>query len=307
MAKLEEYKDFKSKGKFFADCECINNTTKLREILGKLKSVKGKQYLFRGVSEAKYKLYTSGQREYIQNEYHLLGVKYPNFMQSLLYILADDADLKAYNTIANIQTNASYYFTYLQHYGAPTPYIDFTTDVFVALFFSCHNPHFVPSDNEIDNYLSLYYVEKGDIEYVVDKYNGVFGITRKDKGSYQQRAKNDDFPNLSFSTLQKLGAFYIDSERKRGDFGNKRFIFRMPNRNMLAQKGVLIYNADDSNPLEKTNLFRDKIHCLNIHKSLCDYIMGIYSEEGISYEKLFPNEHQIAQNVYSDFKRTLLK
>ena len=307
MAKLEEYKDFKSKGKFFADCECINSTTKLREIVGKLKSGRGKQYLFRGVSEAKYKLYTSGQREYIQNEYNLLGVKYPNFMQSLLYILADDADLKAYNTIANIQTNASYYFTYLQHYGAPTPYIDFTTDVFVALFFSCHNPHFVPSDNEIDNYLSLYYVEKNDIEYVVDKYNGVFDINRKDKESYQQRAKNDDFPNLSLSTLQQLRVFYVDSEHQRGNFGNKQFVFRMPNRNMLAQKGVLIYNADDSNPLEKISSFQNKIHCLNIHKSLCDYIMGIYSEEGISYEKLFPNEHQIAQNVYSDFKRTLLK
>lgn len=307
MAKLEEYKDLENKSRSFTDCECINNTTKLREVLGKLKSVKGKQYLFRGVSEAKYKLYTSGQREYIQNEYNLLGVDYQNFMQSLLDILTQDADWMEYNKTAKIPMNASYCFTYLQHYGAPTSYIDFTTDVFVALFFSCHNPHFVPSDNEIDNYLSLYYVEKSDIEYVVDKYNGVFGITHKDKESYQQRAKNDDFPNLSFSTLQKLGAFYIDSERKRGDFGNKQFVFRMPNRNMLAQKGVLIYNADTSNPLEKISSFQNKIHCLNIHKSLCDYIMGIYSEEGISYEKLFPNEHQIAQNVYSDFKRTLLK
>lgn len=307
MAKLEEFKDFQSKGMSFADCKCINSLAQLREILGELKSIRGKQYLFRGVSEAKYKLYTSGQREYIQNEYNLFGVDYQNFMQSLLAILTQDGDWMEYNKTAKIPMNASYCFTYLQHYGAPTSYIDFTTDVFVALFFSCHNPHFVPSDNEIDNYLYLYYVEKGDIEYVVDKYNGVFGIIRKDKGSYQQRAKNDDSPNLSFSTLQKLGAFYIDSERKRGDFGNKRFIFRMPNRNMLAQKGVLIYNADDSNPLEKTNLFRDKIHCLNIHKSLCYSIMNVCSEKGITYEKLFPDERQIAQKVYSDFKRTLPK
>lgn len=307
MAKLEEYRDFKNKGQFFADCECINDTTKLREVFGKLKSVKGKQYLFRGVTEAKYKLYSSGQREYIQNEYQLLNIDYQTFMQSLLNNLMIDADWMAYHNVAKIQVNASYGFTYLQHYGTPTPYIDFTTDVLVALFFCCHNLHFIPSNNEIDNYLSLYYVEKDNIGYIVDKYNREFGRNRNDKEPYQQRAKDDNFPNLSFLYLQKLGVFYVDNERKRGDFGNKRLIFRMPNRNMLAQNGVLIYNADDNNPLEKISSFRNKIHCLNIHKSLCDYIMDIYSKKGITHEKLFPNEFQIAQKVYSDFKRTLPK
>ncbi len=300
MDKLEEYDTLDSKRNYFSkDMTNITSKDQLIDVIKEL-SKRGKK-LFRGVSEAKYKLYTSGQREFIQQDYYTLDIQYVQFMKALLQNLRNNVDLMDYCKVANIHPNDSYCFTYLQHYGAPTPYIDLTMDIKTALFFCIHNMSVEKAESEIDHYCSLYYIEETEIDYITKRYEQII-----------ERDKTNPIPNpqdknylkqemLKLENLQKMELFYIDSSTTEGYFNQKRLIFRMPNRNMVAQKGVLLYNSSDELPLEKR---LKQIHCINIHKSLCDFIRNNYLES-VTKDKLFPNEYHIAQGTYKTFKTNL--
>ncbi len=58
------------------------------------------------------------------------------------------------------KNNELTYLIYEQHFGVPTPLLDFTFNPYVALFFAINNITYTPSNNEIDNYLSLYWTCK---------------------------------------------------------------------------------------------------------------------------------------------------
>lgn len=294
MAKLTEYASLEEKARFYGNCyKAVNTASELQDELKKV-ALKKKKVLFRGVNEAKYKLFTSGQREYIHNEYAKVGVLYNDFMQSLLNNVDADKDLKEYNTVTKIKTNASYYFTYLQHYGACSPYIDFSTDLYVALFFSIFKMQQLPSNVDIDNFYSLYYVAKKDIPFIKDRYRQLSEENQINRGETE----------LDLKTLIRMELFYVLWQRHYGQFGNHRFLYRMPNRNMLAQKGALIFNASDSKPLEEVDVLKGKIHCIDIHKSLW-LNMQTPHLHGITEKQLFPCEYRVAKQAYTDFKQTL--
>ncbi len=262
--------------------------------------------LFRGVSEAKYMLYTSGQREFILQDYATLGIQYDQFMRVLLRNLRRNDDLMNFCKVAKTPPNDSYCFTYLQHYGAPTPYIDFTTDIYTALFYCFYRMSSQLSKSEIDHYCTLYYIKLDDIEYITERYMQEIhkdSPTERNLSLYSESTGGDVKSGmLSFDILQKMDIFYIDSKRKSGMFNDKKLIFRIPNRNMLVQNGVLLYNGSDSLPLERC--MANKIHCIDIHKSLGDYIKKEYLHD-CTKEKLFPDEYSIAQNTYAEFRKTL--
>lgn len=295
MAKLTEYASLEEKAQSYGNChKVVKTASELQDELGGL--FKKNALLFRGVNQAKYKLFTSGQREYIQNEYAKVGVFFDNFMQSLLHNVDADADLKEYNTVAKIKTNASYYFTYLQHYGACSPYIDFSTNLRVALFFSTFQMQQLPSSVDIDNYYSLYYVAKKDIPFIRDRYKKLLAEATA--------TNNVRKIELNMNALIEMQLFYVSWQHHSGLFGNHRYLYRMPNRNMLAQKGALIFNASDSTPLEELDILKGKIHCIDIHKSLWQKMQTMYLQ-GIIEEKLFPCEYRVAKQAYTDFKQTL--
>lgn len=296
MAKLTEYASLEEKVRFYGICHKVVNTMpQLQEELDRLLK-KRELLLFRGVNEAKYRLFTSGQREYIQNEYAKVGVLYHDFMQSLLDNVDADVDLKEYNTVAKIKTNASYYFTYLQHYGACSPYIDFTTDLHTALFFSTFKMQQSPSSIDIDNYYSLYYIARKDIPFIKDRYRQLFVETNA--------GTKEGTNGLHLDVLIRMKLFYVSWQHHSGLLGNHHYLYRMPNRNMLAQKGALVFNADDSTPWEELDMLKGKIHCIDIHKSLWQKMQTQYLH-GITEEKLFPCEYRVAKQAYTDFKQTL--
>ena len=295
MAKLTEYTSLEEKQQFYGDnCyNVIDTTSQLQTELGAL--LKTRHLLFRGVNEAKYKLFTSGQREYIHHEYAKAGILYDDFMQSLLDNVDADVDLKEYNRTVNINTNASYYFTYLQHYGACSPYIDYSTDLHIALFFSILDMHQQPSDRDIDNYFSLYYIAQSDVPFIRDKYKARFlGMNADSRGI-----------SLDLKVLLEMRLFYVSWEKHYGKFGNHYFLYRMPNRNMLAQKGVLIFNASDSKPLEEVDILKGKIHCMDIHKSLWQKMQAMYLQ-GVTKDRLFPCEYHVAKQAYVKFQKEFI-
>ncbi|WP_284461762.1 FRG domain-containing protein, partial [Chryseobacterium sp.] len=64
------------------------------------------------------------------------------------------------------ENNDLAYLSYMQHFGVPTPFLDYTNNPYVALFFAIDGINFTPSDNEIDNYFSLYFTYKTNTAFL---------------------------------------------------------------------------------------------------------------------------------------------
>ena len=177
MAKLKEYSTLEEKEDLF-----INGSSRIQVNLKEAFQIldnfveRGKgNFAFRGMNEAKFKLYNSAQRYYLNQELNLqvdpeVGIEshYNNFISSMIDECRDwnsGTGKKLLSTYNINEENALAYLSYMQHYGVPTPFLDFTFDPYTALFFALDNLSFYPSDNEIDNYFSIYYTDTSSVVY----------------------------------------------------------------------------------------------------------------------------------------------
>ena len=304
MAKLQEFSSFCEKKACFGEYCVVNKSEELSKELDRLVK-NSKNLLFRGVNEAKYQLFTSGQREYIQNDYKTIGIDYQQFVEGILKNLNDDA-LAKYNEAAHIEVNAAWKFAYLQHYGAPTTFLDFTESVYIALFFASHNVKLNPSNLYLDNYISLYYTE---IDELPDLKEKCLGKIKKITGDENENCKDREGNRvkliknvLGIGALTEYALFRFSTKKKVLNFDSYSFICNIANRNMIAQEGVLIYNSDELKTLDGCI----KIGCVDIHKSLLPFIEREWIDTNeFNYESLFPDEYRIAQNAYMSFKKEI--
>ena len=144
--KLEEYKKLEDKKEFFkfGDSQydtCTDDIFKKIQEFEKL----GESFIYRGITEAKYKLYNSAQRLYINQELHRqvhpdsIAVHYKEFIENLI------ENCKSWNNgvVKNLlkssgidENNAIAYLSYMQHFGVPSPFLDYTYNPYIALFFA---------------------------------------------------------------------------------------------------------------------------------------------------------------------------
>ena len=268
------YSDFNEKSQSFSCSKQIDSIEQLNSFLSRHKH--NRKFFFRGVNEAKYKLYTSAQRKWlIENvKTNCGGTLYSDFVKGLIrrfYHLRESL-MKRYFKCIKLRINALNAMCYMQHYGAPTPMLDFTTDIKIALFFMVLD---AKSDNsfDIDGYCSLYTIEKRE-------------CTNVELFHYDNEQK--DFLELNYFDKSKL--YYIDFAQasKRNQFS----MFTKPNNlNMVAQKGVLLLHNEEEEPIEK----KFSINCYNIHKSLIPYIESYLKSKGVTKGKLFPQPEAIAK------------
>ncbi|WP_289198938.1 FRG domain-containing protein [Bacteroides acidifaciens] len=271
--------------------------------------------IFRGVREARYKLFTSVQREWITNG---LGrhTTINQLVDSLIGDMRQNRVLNDYFASMNIVQTDFLYLSLLQHYSAPTPLLDFTHNHRVALYFATAGLTTVYTENDLDDYFSLYYID-------LDKVG-------------PELTRMDDFLNrgldLGKELVEELGNRYpidkspfdsLDQYMKWKDnlyvvplafVDNPKFARAVTtpytgqtlywsNLNITAQEGCfLLYNREDI-PLEE-HLDNRMVWCLDIHKSLADYVRANYLS-GITHDTLFPNITQMAQEAYTRFRERL--
>ena len=167
MAQLQEYSDFIEKEKWF-DNGIVNNFPDFEIMLTKIEEgVKSGGFIFRGCGEAKYKIYNSAQRHYITNDLYTQAASlgavenhYVNFISNLIDECKNwnNGVVRNLFTSSKIDTNnAVAYLSLMQHFGIPSPFLDFTYNPYVALFFAIENLNRTASNNVIDNYFSLYF------------------------------------------------------------------------------------------------------------------------------------------------------
>lgn len=301
---LEEYTTIEEKGEFFKNGE-VKIDTGIDEMFDKLRifKEKGTDFIFRGSSEAKYRLYSSAQRLYINQELHRqvssdkISEHYIKFVEGLI------DNCKSWNNgvVSKLlqnsgidENNAVAYLSYMQHFGVPTPFLDYSYNPYVALFFAIDNLSYTASDNEIDNYFSLYYTFTNST--IFERWRYVFN----------DKLKKED---ISYKSIDSNSMSIILPDEE---------LYKIINSvNIINQEGLFFYNNHPWYPLERTyneyivdvkeeigeEAFKKLLSpetisgCFNIHKSLIPAIKKKLNELGINDSYIYPDMSDFRKSV----------
>ena len=324
--KLEEYSNLTQKEAFF---ETTNISTH-KEFDDFYDEIKTKDLLYRGIYEAKYKIYTSAQREWITNEYSKQGISFIQFIQSIISNIRKRTILSQYYKSLNIHENDLLYISLLQHFGAPSPLLDFTHNLNIALYFALDGLKVASSNNDIDNYFSLYILDRNRygnqlVDIVTMLSNG------RESGIKMLKEFMDLNPNqpVDYSLLKhideytkwikddgtneglcKIDCGFLDNPLKSKTFPmyETNEILYWSNINLIAQEGCFVFYSKENAPLEQyfgvDNEFLPKLKCVNIHKSLAEYIKNKYLKS-ISRLDIYPDINLMCKEAYNTFKTEL--
>lgn len=309
IMKLDEYRSFVDKQRYFATYDRFDTkqnfdcwyAQKIKESYDDEKT-NGK-FVFRGLNEAKYRLYTSGQREWLTKEFWLQNLSYQDFQNSILKKVKSNSILNNYFKSINAKTTDLLYMSFLQHYGAPTSLLDFTYSLNTALFFATDDLTFVPISQQslVNDYFSIYYIELENCNFFSYlSFTSEFSVKINKPASISE---NTVSPKNSNGTLFDKIVF-VPNPLKRNGTVDKTFSWS--NVNIIAQEGCFFWYPEDKKPFEEG--IRQKIlpiiklHCVDIHKSLADYVR---EKTGLSRKDVYPELKDLALESYETFKKEL--
>jgi hypothetical protein len=327
MADLPIYKNLNEKKTFFSNGEkpsfIINTKSELDKWFVDLEQdekqeseIDATAWIYRGTTEAKYKLLTSSQRLWINDEMKQWASKsYIDFISDLVKNAGDNTIIKKVFDLYNYSAHEREFpiLSLLQHYGAPTPLMDWTYNNNVAFYFATDGlkKKEQPKD-DIDNYFSIYRINKRkykrELLNVIDFTNDLPDIkTFKELGDERGNKKSNNI-------------FYIsDFERKGESTGDKKAFSKLMirtvkpltsvyNQNIIPQEGLFIFNPFSEKTLEEIfnpdlnksgwNLALTPFDCFNVHKDLAEYLKRkIDKRHKINKSFIYPNLNDEAKKI----------
>jgi hypothetical protein len=316
MAQLRFFKDFSEKNKFFSNQknQVINTKKEFDEwfefYTQKENSTK-LDFIFRGMGEAKHRLYTSSQRIWLQNDMNeWCSDKYINFIDRTVQEAKSHPLIKkAFDVYGYSDEEREFpILSILQHYGAYTPLMDWSYNINVALFFATDNVTVGNGTNSISDYFSIYRINKAKYrnEFLnLTDFNEKLPSPIKAFEDWSDNSKN---PN-------KNGVFYISDMEDGNAYGNtpvrirtSRPLTSIFNQNIIPQEGLFIFNPFSNKTLEEifnVNLEQDGYNleltpfsCFNIKKDLADYVRRrIKNHDKIDSPFIYPHLYNDAQAI----------
>ena len=282
--------------------------------------------IFRGSTEAKRKNYTSSQREWITKEWgKVLNISYIDYIDKLLSQIRSDKLLIDYFVSLGIAPNDILYLSFMQHYAMPTPLIDFTKDLPTALFFATDGLTHEASSVEIENYCSVYALLPTDQIAPADRvFANAYETGVRIVEEYRQKNPdvevNDDLVKYiddmtkwikKDGTRDGLHSFSLTYIPNPSDAvpvisaSGQRLYWSNPN--IVAQQGCFVMNPSETEVLEDviaSNPYIPNMICIDIHKSLADYIKKKYVSN-MNQDTIYPKFKKVADKAYEEFKKNL--
>lgn len=298
---VQSYSDFKQKSLFFTGEKTIIDTKSDFDNFFRGFIYKGntKNYFFRGMNEAKYMLYNSGQRAWLTYELNKYGISYQEFMnKQVLEVRQIQKGLlsKFYKSFGYYPNDISM-LSFLQHYGGATPFLDFTENLYVGLYFAMDGLKHNPSSG-IDNYFSIYVIENNG--KILQNWDTLLEseLREIEKRNQAKVLINDPF-SLGKPFYLKWGLHDIKWT------GHKPFVITIngQNLNIINQEGLFVFNPNENEPLE--NKLQGCIKCFNIHKSLSKYIKLKLLKKGFDKDFIYPQEEYLAKTALLKVRQEL--
>lgn len=336
---LSQYETLLQKSIFFTQ---INIETK-EEFDGVFeKYINCENILFRGLNEAKYRLYSSLQREWIISKLYKKYTSYELFLTTLIKNARtqEGGVLPKYLDKIKIDSeNDLAVLSFLQHYGCPTPLLDWTYSFANALFFAIQNLQKSEGKWEIDNYFCVYYLEeeffeKASMQKIFDiglekqkgklknefvehvKASGVFeGLIDKvikpehiDKMFYILHGKQLMTYMTKIERLVKAPMLYFSDDKT-----DEHLKYNLnTSMNIVNQKGVFTWNSHPTKPIEHIPFETAKLDgdkkpilfskCININKELAEYVKKRITKLGVTKKYIYPDAERIAEQAYKKTK-----
>lgn len=123
--------------------------------------------IFRGLNEAKYKLFTSLQVHYLKNSFPFNAREF--VAKEIIELKGANGQLfPRYFRAMDVAETDFLYLSLMQHYSAKTPFLDFSYSLYKALFFAQDGYTDNLSGNDIDNYVSIYWLNVGEGFELID-------------------------------------------------------------------------------------------------------------------------------------------
>ena len=319
---LVNYQNFSEKGHYF-NRHTINTIEEFNNWRSIYKNNPNKWY--RTLSESKYRVYTSVQRSWITNDAVCQRLRRTNaincfndYVLRLLCLMKNNPNIQAYFAAQHIGLNDALLFALLQHYGYPSPFLDFTYDLDTTLFFCIPNggnlplPPFTPNET-IDDYFSVYVID-GRVDWFQCSMqqieaNGAENMERllaDFDGEVDATEIQNQMRTLDYQTFSELPFVMVDGPSMgvhQIQIPSLGFVvdYHIENPRAEAQMGLFLCNPSENQVMEEvvyntTNQIL--IECFDIHKSLrTDIINAILTPNNITKETMYMENSPETQRI----------
>lgn len=322
MTKLAEYTTIAERNNTFERLE-INSFKVLHDAL-KNEQKKGK--FFRGQASARWKIFSSIQREWIQKDLNrLFHNSIDSFIEDFLTFCREKLSVQILTECKEPYDISI--LSMLQHYGSPTPLVDFTSNSDIALFFAVNGNNF-STDDEVDNFFSIYVIEAGgtpatasyndltnfeDIMlYARQKIlNGRISLNPEEAKAFQKIDEHsmkslDSFSDFSIILIQESGEEFLKISNQRIDLQEGLFLYQGKNSTNCFESHFSGMTTDKIiDTYDK--LLLPKIKVYDIHRAVLNEAKKYLEAKNITKESLGLTGDEFGKLAFESYLQKLAK
>lgn len=312
------YESFEEKSEVFKENFKIDSEEEVDSIVS-MYSSQEKDFLYRGINTATYKLYSSSQVQWMLSD--AISKKtniedYYNFIMDSIELTRENDRVKQYIKDNGISDNDLFILALMQHYGMPSPVLDFSHSIFGALYFAWDKCDRTLSDTQtqLSDYISLYVINK-KIDWVNCSVQNVMrnsaeqlnDMLQKDKlftaGMVDTKDVEKEFLKLPYLKFKDWNFVAVEDNPENPvkiSIPALKFDceYQIINDRIISQQGMFIANNTLDKPLVElmNDWCKEKYFvCYNIHKKLLDYIKQKYFDTNdINEERMYCTKDEVS-------------